>query len=75
MKKEQLIEQAANKMSQLPETKIQEVSDFVDFLFSKIDNQILLDNAQQLSSESTSFDFLKEEEDLYSVSDLKDRYK
>ncbi|MBZ9779459.1 MULTISPECIES: hypothetical protein [Psychroflexus] len=75
MKKEQLIEQAAHKMSQLPEAKIQEVSDFVDFLFSKIDNQILLDNAQQLSSESTSFDFLKEEEDLYSVSDLKDRYK
>lgn len=75
MKRQALIEQALGKMKQLPDSKIQEINDFVDFLTSKMEDEMLLDNIQRLSSESTSFDFLNEEEDLYKVSDLKEHYK
>ncbi|MBZ9787862.1 hypothetical protein LB456_10385 [Psychroflexus sp. CAK57W] len=75
MKRQALIEQALGKMKQLPDSKILEINDFVDFLTSKMEDEMLLDNIQRLSSESTSFDFLNEEEDLYKVSDLKEHYK
>ncbi|WP_019038844.1 DUF2281 domain-containing protein [Psychroflexus tropicus] len=75
MKKEELIDKAVEKINRLPNNKIQEVSDFIDFLLAKIDNQVMVDNAQRLSSESSSFDFLEEEENLYSISDLKEYYK
>lgn len=75
MRRQELIEKAVLKIKQLPDNKIEEINDFVDFLITKIDDQIIMDNIQQLSSESTSFDFLNEEEDLYNVSDLKEYYK
>jgi hypothetical protein len=35
----------------------------------------ILDNIQKLTSESKSFDFLNDEENLYDENDLKERYK
>ena len=75
MNKEELIDKAVEKINRLPDNKIQEVIDFIDFLLAKIDNQVMVDNAQRLASESSSFDFLEEEENLYSISDLKEHYK
>jgi len=75
MDRQLLIDDAVDKIRQLPDTKIQEINDFADFLLSKIDDRIISENIQKLSSESKSFDFLKDEEDLYDVNDLKERYK
>jgi hypothetical protein len=55
--------------------KIKEVNDFADFLLSKIDDKIIQEGIQQIVSDSKSFDYLKDEEDLYTVEDLKERYK
>lgn len=75
MDRQILIDNTLNKIKQLPDLKIKEVNDFADFLLSKIDNSIILDGIQKLTSESKAFEYLKNEEDLYSVNDLKERYK
>ena len=74
MDRDNLIEYTMTKIKQLPIAKIQEVNDFADFLLSKIDNKIIIDNIQKITSESKSFHFLEEEEVLYSVKDLKKMY-
>jgi hypothetical protein len=75
MNRQLLIDNAVNKIRQLPDTKIKEINDFAEFLLSKIDDKIILDNIQKLTSESKSFDFLNDEENLYDENDLKERYK
>ena len=59
----------------MPDTKIREVNDFADFLLSRIDDKITLEGIQKLAVDSKVFEFLKDEEDLYSVNDLKEKYK
>ena len=75
MNRKVLIDNTINKISQLPETKIQEVNDFADFLLSKTEAKILQEGIQRMVAESKSFDYLKDEEDLYTLQDLKERYK
>ena len=74
MDKQILIDKTVRKIKLLPEAKIKEIDSYVDFLLSKIDNQIILEGIQKLTSESKSFDFLNDEEDLYNESDLKEKY-
>jgi hypothetical protein len=66
-----LIKETMEKIHQLPDVKIQEINDFAEFLLSRIDDKILLEGIQKLTSDSKSFEYLKNEEDLYSVNDLK----
>ncbi len=75
MDRQVLINNAISKIRQLPDTKIKEVNDFADFLLSKMDDQIIREGIKEIISNSQSYDFLKEEEDLYTVNDLKERYK
>jgi len=75
MSREILINKAVSKIKLLPESKVQEINDFIDFLLYKIDEEIITENIQQLVSDSRSFDFLNDEEELYDESDLKVRYK
>ncbi len=75
MNREILIEQAVKKIRQLPDNKIQQVNDFADFLLSKIADKILLEGISELASGSKSFEYLVDEDDLYSVDDLKEMYK
>ena len=75
MKRKILIENTIKKIRQLPDTKIKEINDFADLLLSKIDDKITLEGIQEIVSDSKTFDFLRDEEDLYSVNDLKEKYK
>ncbi len=75
MTREVLIKSTLDKVMQLPDKKIQEVNDFAEFLLSKIDDKIMQEGIQKLSYESKAFNYLKEEEDLYTVNDVKERYK
>jgi hypothetical protein len=74
MDRKVLIEQTIKKIYQLPESKIQEINNFADFLLGKIDDTILQEGIQKLTSGSKGFEYLKNEEDLYSVNDLKEKY-
>ena len=75
MNRETLIKNTVNKINKLPDSEIIEVSYFTDFLICKIEDQILTKGIEEVISKSKSLDFLNEEEDLYTVKDLKERYK
>jgi hypothetical protein len=75
MNRQVLINNIIKKIDQLPDIKIKEIDDFTDFLLSKIDDKIIQEGIQKLASNSKAFDYLKDEEDLYSVNDIKETYK
>jgi hypothetical protein len=71
MKRDILLKETNNKIQLLPDSKLQEVNDFADFLLSKTEDKILLEGIQNLTSDSKTFEYLKDEEDLYSVNDCR----
>ncbi|NOR75282.1 MAG: DUF2281 domain-containing protein [Draconibacterium sp.] len=75
MNREILLKDTLDKIQKLPDLKIQEINDFAEFLLSKIDDSILLKGIQKLTSDSKSFEYLKNEEDLYSANDVKEEYE
>lgn len=70
-----LIDNVISKIRMLPDYKIRELNDFADFLLSRIDEKITVQGIQKLATDSKTFEFLKDEEDLYTINDLKERYK
>jgi len=75
MTREALIKKTIANLTKLPDQKLKEVSDFAEFLLNRIDNQLTTEGIQKLVTDSTAFKFLEDEENLYSVNDLKERYK
>jgi hypothetical protein len=75
MTRERLIKKTIDNLSKLPDQKLKEVSDFAEFLLNRIEDQLMTEGIQKLVAESKTFEFLEDEEDLYSVRDLKERYK
>lgn len=75
MTKELLIDKTVDYLKNLPDDKVSEVADFTEYLYQKHEAYILNKGIQKLISESKSFEFLKEEDDLYTLDDLKERYR
>jgi hypothetical protein len=75
MIREAIIERTIQIINQLPEDKALEIADFADFIIKKYEEQLLTDNIQKVVVESEAFNFLNEEDSIYSVSDLKERYQ
>lgn len=74
MTRQAIIERTIKAINQLPEDKAEEISDFADFVIKKFEDNRITESIQQLASKSQAFDFLNEEEDLYSSNDLKEKY-
>ncbi len=72
MTKISVINHTVETLQKLPEDKVNEIAEFADFLLKKYEEQFLQKGIEILVSESESFEFLQEEEDLYTVEDLKD---
>lgn len=75
MTRKVLIDQTVKSIKKLPDSKLQEVSDYVEFLLQRAENSELNEQIARLASTSKSFQFLEDEEELYSESDLKEVYK
>lgn len=75
MDKEVLIDSIVKKIRQLPDSRLREVENFADFLLQKIDDTILQEGIQKMTSNSKTFEYLLDEETIYTVNDLKERYK
>ena len=75
MEKQTLIKRTLRTLSRLPQEKVKEVSDFADSILKKQEEESLQKGMEILISESNAFYFLKDEEDLYTVEDLKEKYK
>ncbi len=74
MTHQEIIERTVQAINQLPNKKAEEISDFADFITKKYEEQLITEGIQQLVIESNSYSFLKEEDDLYTLGDLKVRY-
>lgn len=75
MSRDVLIKKTLDNLTKLPDQKLREVSDFTEFLISKIEDRLVTEGIQKLTSSSKSFQFLEAEEDLYSKEDLKEIHK
>lgn len=71
MTKKALIDKTLEVIQKLPNDQVNEVSNFADFLYKKYEDNLILENISKIASESQSFKFLDEQEDLYKPSDLK----
>ncbi len=74
MNKQSIIERTLKAINQLPEDKAEEISVFADFLIKRYEEQLLTEGIQRLTANSQAFDFLNNEEDIYSEDDLKEIY-
>lgn len=74
MTRQVIIERTIKAINQLPQDKAQEISDFVDFIIKRYEEHKLTEGIQYLTSTGQAFSFLNEEEELYSLSDLKEVY-
>lgn len=74
MTRQIIIERTLKVINQLPEDKAEEISDFADFIFKKYEEKELAEGMKQVISESETFAFLNEEEEIYSLDDLKEVY-
>ncbi|MCI1753580.1 MAG: hypothetical protein LKM36_12170 [Flavobacteriales bacterium] len=74
MTKQAIIERTIGAINKLPQEKAEEVLDFVILLLKRHDEQSLTVGLHHLASTSKTFDFLNEEEDLYTLADLKKVY-
>ena len=74
MKRQAIINRTVEVINLLPPDKASEISDFADFVIKKYDEQLITEHIQNLVSKSEVFNYLHEEEELYNVKDLKERY-
>jgi len=74
MSKQELIEKTINALQKLPADKVAEVSEFADLMLQHNQDKEITTAIGQLSSTTKSFQFLEEEEDLYTFNDVKAPY-
>ncbi len=74
MTRQAIIERTIKAINQLPDDKAEAISDFADFITKRYEEYLLTQGIQKLTVDSKAFDFLNNEEDLYSVADLKEVY-
>jgi len=71
MSKQEIIEKTLEAMNRLPEEKVVEVFDFAEFILKKYEEFLLNEGIQEWTSKSKTYEFLENEEEIYSVNDLK----
>lgn len=74
MNKQTILKKTMKDISRLPEWRIREVSDFVEFLLQKSEEKELVNDLQSNAAKSKSFHFLEEEEELYNDEDLTEKF-
>jgi hypothetical protein len=74
MTKQAIIEKTLKALNQLPDEKAREVFDFADFIVKRHEEALLNKGIQLLTADTSSFSFLNEEEEIYSLANLKKIY-
>ncbi|HTN19795.1 MAG TPA: hypothetical protein VL125_04940 [Pelobium sp.] len=74
MTKKAIIEKTAKTMSLLPDEKAVEISDFAEFLFKRYEESQTTKGIGVMASKSKIYAFLEDEEELYSLADVKEPY-
>ena len=74
MTREALIQKTLSALAKLPQDKAGEVAHFAEYILKKYDEEILQNGIEKLAENTKAYDFLKTEENLYTVADLKERF-
>jgi hypothetical protein len=74
MTKQAIIERTIEAINQLPDDKAEEIFEFADLVRKRYEERQLTNEIQSLISNGSSFGFLDQDEDLYSIADLKEVY-
>lgn len=74
MSRAEIIEKTLSVLNRLPESKGEEIADFANFIMQRFDEQNFQNHVQQVLDESGTFDFLNDDEDIYTLDDLKEKY-
>lgn len=74
MTKQRITERTVSAINRLPPDKAEETLTYADFLIKRFEEKQPAQGIQKLAAESQVFDFLNEEEDLYSEADLIEVY-
>jgi len=74
MTRQAIIERTIKAINRLPEDKAEEISEFADFVSKRYEEYQLTQGIQKLTANSQAFDFLNDEEELYSLADIKEPY-
>ncbi|MDP2686860.1 MAG: hypothetical protein Q8O62_06540 [Aequorivita sp.] len=74
MKKDSLIEETLSTLSKLPKEKITVIAEYASFLLAKYEEEQLQKGIEILIENSNSLDFLKEDEVIYTLEDIKEKY-
>ena len=71
MTRQLIIERTIKAINQLPEEKAEEISDFADFIIRRYEEHLLIQDIQHVTSKSQTFSFLHDEENFFSIKDLR----
>lgn len=74
MTKKILIERTIKVINELPQDKAAEISDFAEFVFKRYEENEIMNGIKNMISKSHAFEFLNNEEEIYSIADLKEVY-
>ena len=74
MSRSELIETTLKSIEKLPENELQEIYDFAIFLLARAEKKRLSSEVSQINISSSSYKLLEEEDDIYTVNDLKEKY-
>lgn len=74
MTREAIINKTLKVLTALPAEKAEEIADFADYVFKKHEDDLLQKGIEKLVAQSDAFNFLAEEEDIYTVKDIKEKY-
>ena len=74
MNREILINRTISNISLLPDLRLKEISDYIEFLLKMYDDKKITKGIMELTSKSKSFGFLNDEEEIYDESDLIEKF-
>lgn len=70
-----LISKVLSELQKLPDYKLEQAADFVSYLMFRLEDGQLQKGIQHLASNSPTWKWLEEEEEIYTVKDLKEKYE
>jgi len=73
MTREAIISKTMKALSVLPAEKAEEVADFASYILKKHEDDLIL-TGTKITESSSAFQFLADEEDIYTVDDIKVKY-
>jgi len=74
MTKDAIVKKTIKTLNMLPPERAVEVADFAEYMLKKHEEDILQNGIEKLVERSNAFQFLNDEEDLYTLADIKEKY-